>query len=92
MFICLILSISHPIMLRIKDTLAGNFVRQMSVHLTVIFVIQWILIGIAFSVCRAFDLPDIPLGWVIPVGILTALATGILLQLFLKRKSRAVPV
>lgn len=39
LLICLILSVSHPIMLHIKDTPAGKFVRQMSAHLTSIFVI-----------------------------------------------------
>ena len=64
-----------------------GFVKQMSVHLNDIFVIQWILIGLWFSICRTFDLSDIPLGWVIPVGVLIALATGLILPKYRKRNS-----
>ena len=62
-------------------------VKQTSIHLNEIFVIQWILIGIWFSICRTFDLPDIPFGWVIPVGALIALATGLILSKYLIRNS-----
>ena len=86
LLIFLILSVSHPISLRIKDTRAGSFVKQMSAHLTKIFVIQWILIGMVYSIFRTFDLPNIPLSWVVPVGVLITLTTGILLQLYLKLK------
>lgn len=71
---------------RLKDTRAGSFVKQMSFHLTKIFVIQWILIGIIYSIFRAFDLPNIPLSRVVPVGVLITLTTGILLQIYLKLK------
>ena len=86
LLICLILSVSHPISLLIKDKPIGRFVRQMSGHLTAIFIIQWILIGIVFSVFRAFDLPDIPFCWVVPAGVLFTLATGGLLQFYLKKR------
>ena len=88
LLICLILSVSHPISLLIKDTPVGRFIRQMSSHLTDIFIIQWILIGIVFSAFRTFDLPDIPFCWVVPAGVLFTLATGILLQFYLKKKQR----
>ena len=88
LLICLILSVSHPISLHIKDKPIGHFVKQMSSHLTKIFIIQWILIGIVFSAFRTFDLPDIPFCWVVPAGVLFTLATGILLQFYLKKKQR----
>ena len=88
LLICLILSVSHPVSLFIKDTPAGRFAKQISNHLTDIFVIQWILIGIIFSFFRIFDLPDIPLVRVIPAGILITLFTGVLLQIYLKQKNR----
>ena len=86
LLICLILSISHPVFMFIKDTPVGIFAKQMSIHLTVIFVIQWILIGIVFGAFRTFGIPDIPLCWVVPVGVLFTLTTGLLLQLYLNRK------
>ena len=86
LLICLILSVSHPISLFIKGTPIGRFVKQMSSHLTEIFIIQWILIGIVFSAFRTFDLPDIPFYWVVPAGVLFTLVTGGLLQSYLKRK------
>ena len=70
-----ILSVSHPISVRLSGSALMDCVKQISIHLNKIFVIQWILIGIWFSICRTFDLPDIPLGWVIPVGILITMVT-----------------
>lgn len=87
LLIGVIMSISHPISVHFRGSAVMGFVKHLSVHLNSIFVIQWILIGIWFSICRTFDLPDIPLGWVIPVGILIALLTGLILQNYLKRKS-----
>ena len=87
LLICLILSVSHPVSLLIKDKPIGRFVKQMSSRLTDIFIIQWILIGIVFSVFRTFDLPDIPFIWVVPVGVLFTLAAGGLLQSYLKRRT-----
>jgi len=86
LLICLILSVSHPVSLLIKDTAAGRFVKQTSSHLTGIFVIHWILIGLVFVVLRMFDIPHIPLPFIVPVGVLLTLATGFILQLFLKKK------
>ena len=82
-----ILSVSHPIYVLLRASAVMGFVKQISIHLNKIFVIHWILIGIWFSICRTFDLPDIPLGWVVPVGILIALATGLILSKYLKRNS-----
>ena len=90
--VCLILSISHPVSLFIKDTPAGSFAKQMSNHLTDIFVIQWILIGIVFSAFRTFEFPDIPLRRVIPVGVLFTLITGFLLPSLPKQETSAVIV
>lgn len=73
--IVVLLSVSHPISVRLRGSALMDCVRQISIHLNKIFVIQWILIGIWFSICRTFDLPDIPLGWVIPVGILITMVT-----------------
>jgi hypothetical protein len=69
LLIGVILSVSHPISVHLRGTALMDFAKQLSLHLNEIFVIQWILIGIWFSICRTFDLPDIPLGWVVPVGI-----------------------
>jgi len=57
-----LLSVSHPISVRLRGSALIDCVKQISIHLNKIFVIQWILIGIWFSICRTFDLPDIPLG------------------------------
>lgn len=75
-----ILSVSHPISVYIRDSAVMGFAKQISLHLNDIFVVQWILIGIWFSICRTFDLPDIPLGWVVPVGILITLATLLIVR------------
>ena len=88
LLICLILSVSHSVSLFIKDKPIERFVKQMSSHLTEIFIIQWILIGIVFSIFRTFDLPDIPFCWVVPAGVLFTLATGGLLQFYLKKKEQ----
>ena len=75
-----ILSVSYPIYVLLRASAVMGFVKQISIHLNEIFVIQWILIGIWFSICRTFDLPDIPLGWVVPVGILITLATLLIIR------------
>ena len=86
LLICLILSVSHPVSLLIKDTAAGRFVKQTSSHLTHIFVIQWLLIGLLVAILKVFDIPDIPLPFIVPVGVLLTLVTGFILQLYLKKK------
>lgn len=75
-----LLSVSHPIYVRLRGSAVMDFVKLISIRLNKIFVIQWILIGIWFSFCRTFDLPDIPLGWVIPVGILITMATLLVIR------------
>ena len=87
LLIGVILSVSYPISVRLRGSALMDCVKQTSIHLNEIFVIQWILIGIWFSICRTFDLPDIPLGWVVPAGILITLATGLILSKYLKRNS-----
>ena len=86
LLISVILSAGHLLGAYRKDTAVMRFAKQMSARLSEIFVIQWLLIGFLFSVCRAFDLPDLPLEWVIPAGVLITLTTGLILQLWLKRK------
>ena len=37
-------------------------------------------------IIHVYEIPNIPLSWVVPVGVLITLTTGILLQLYLKLK------
>ena len=86
MLITLILSISHFLASYLNKTSFMRFVEQVSIHLNDIFIVQWLLIGFMFSLCRTFDLPDLPLVFVIPVGTVITLATGLILQKYLNRE------
>ncbi len=81
MLIFLELGIGHFIISKMSKPQL-DFIVNASSSLTSIFVIQWILIGMTFAVFWTFGIPDIPVRWVIPVGILYLLATTVILSIY----------
>ncbi len=81
LIIFLELGINHCIISKMSKRQL-DFVANASANLPSIFVIQWILIGMIFAVFWTFNVPGIPLYWVIPAGILFLLATIVILSIY----------
>ncbi len=78
------IAVSHAAAERIKGTRGMNYITHVAKNLFNIFVIQWILIGIMYSIRLGYELELIPLEWVVPTGLLIVLATGLILECMLK--------